>query len=114
GKLVTYRSPDLSFVFNPEVDVLRAQSFLALCLYGDVNKSINEFNSRYANIGGQMKNFLLAHDQDLASFYSLAKQAFHAKLHTSDMMNRALNRFIRGPYFVSLTDQERATQQEAG
>lgn len=114
GKLVTYRSPSLAFVFNPEVDVLRAQSFLALCHYGDVNTTVNEFNSRYANVGGQMKNFLLKHEHDLPAFYNLARQAYYGKLHTNDILHRALNRFIRGPYFASLLAQQKAVQVEAG
>jgi hypothetical protein len=113
GKLVTYRSPSLNFVFNPEVDVLRAQSFFALCLYDDVNRSVNEFNSRYANVGMQIKNFLLSHDRDLTAFYSLAKQAYHHKLHTTDMLFRAMNRFIRGPYFAAQLSQEGAVYHEA-
>ena len=112
GKLVSYRSPSLNFVFNPEIDVLRAQSFYALCIFEDVNKSVNEFNSRYAGVGSQIKNFLLMHDQDLGAFYNLAKQAFARKLHTEDMLSKALNRFIRGPYFASLIYQEKAIQRE--
>lgn len=112
GKLVTYRSPALNFVFNPEVDVLRAQSFLALCAYEDVNKTVNEFNARYANVGNQMKNFLMSHGNDLSAFYGLARQAYFRKLHTNNMLHRALNRFIRGPYFASLLAHERAIQSE--
>ncbi|MBI2606849.1 MAG: tetratricopeptide repeat protein [Deltaproteobacteria bacterium] len=112
GKLVTYRSPSLAFVFNPEVDVLRAQAFLSLCLYDDVNRSVNEFNSAYSSVGGRMKNFLLQNEKNLPAFHALAKRTFFAKLHSPDMMNRALNRFIRGPYYASLIAQERATARE--
>lgn len=112
GKLVTYRSPSLGFVFNPEVDVLRAQSFLAMCHYDDVNKTLNEFNRSYAGVGEKMKSFLVAHDRDLGWFYGFAKQVFYQKLHTTDMLNRALNRFIRGPYFAALIQQERMAQHE--
>jgi hypothetical protein len=113
GKLVTYRSPSLNFVFNPEVDVLRAQSFFAMCIYDDVAKTAREFKSRYAGVGGQIKSFLLSHDRDLGSYYALAKQTYYRKLHTEDMLSKALNRFVRGPYFAHLIAQERATQHEA-
>lgn len=113
GKLVTYRSPSLNFVFNPEVDVLRAQSFLALCDYQDVGKTVQEFERRYESVGGQMKNFLLSHDKDLASYFGIAKEAMRRKLHTGDMFARALNRFIRGPHFASFLSQERSAQGEA-
>lgn len=99
GKLVTYRSPSLGFVFNPEVSVLRAQSFLALCLYEDVNKTVNEFNSSYADIGGRLKNFLLGNENNLGAFYQTGRQAFYSKLHKTNEFNMALNRFVRGPSF---------------
>lgn len=35
GKLVTYKAPVMDFVFNPEVDVLKALSYLKMCLYDD-------------------------------------------------------------------------------
>jgi len=112
GKLVTYRSPSLDFVFNPEVEVLRAQSFLAMCVYDDVGRTVSEFNSKYANVGGQMKNMLETHDQNFAAFYNIGKNALGHKLHTTDMMTKALNRFVRGPYFRSIVSQEKATYRE--
>lgn len=112
GKLVSYRSPSLGFVFNPEADVLRAQSFLSLCLYDDVNRSVNDFNARYAGVGGELKNFLVSNESNLASFYNLGKQALRRKLHSPNMLDRALNRFVRGPYFAGLIAQEGATRGE--
>lgn len=112
GKLVTYRSPDLGFVFNPEVDVLRAQSYFALCHYEDVETVVKEFEARYNAVGVQMKNFLLSHDQDLGAFFAVGKETFQRKLHTSDMFGRSINRFIRGPYFSALLTQEKSTAAE--
>ena len=75
GKLVSYKSPALSFMFNPEIDVLRAQSFLALCLYDDANNVINEFNTRYSGIGVQVKQFVEGHARDLPAFYDVRPEA---------------------------------------
>lgn len=113
GKLVTYRSPALNFVFNPEVEVLRAQSFFALCYYDEVNKTVNEFHAKYGGVGERIKSYLETNDQNLKAFYLLARQVFREKLHSQDMLKKALNRFIRGPYFASLVLQERLAQQEA-
>lgn len=112
GKLVTYRSPDLQFVFNPEADVLRAQSFYALCYYDDVNKTINEFNASYAGVGQHLKEFLLENDRNLGGFFNAGKAAYNSKLHTKNAFNRALNRFVRGPYFAGLVRSERDTARE--
>lgn len=103
GKLVTYKSPGLEFLFNTEIEVLRAQSFLALCLYSDANEVINQFNSRYTQVGVQIKEFVERNASQPAAFYNLGVQVLSEPLHTKDPFHRAVNRFIRAPYFQNLT-----------
>lgn len=112
GKLVTYKSPALSFVFNSEVDVLRAQAFLALCQYSDANDSINEFNSKYARLGQKVKKFVERNSDNLYVFYREGKKALDAPLHTKDIFHQMLNRFVRGPYFQNLVVAESAVDAE--
>ncbi|MCC7442747.1 MAG: hypothetical protein IT285_14015, partial [Bdellovibrionales bacterium] len=66
GKLVTYKSPALSFVFNSEVDVLTAQTYLALCQYSDANEVINEFNGKFDRVGKEVKRFVDEHRLNLS------------------------------------------------
>lgn len=106
GKLVSYKSPLLSFVFNPEIDVLRAQSYLALCLYDDANDVINEFNGRYASIGEGVKGFVEGHNHDLEAFYQAGRSALRDSIYSKEGMNPMLNQFVRGPYFVGLVRSE--------
>ncbi len=108
GKLVSYKSPALAFVFNSEVDVLRAQSFLALCLYSDANEVINEFNGKYSRVGEEVKRYVETHANNLNDFYDIGKEALKAPLHTKNQFYRIMNRFIRGPYFPKLVMAERA------
>ena len=53
----------------------RAQSFLALCHYDDVNSTVNEFNQRYAGVGARLKDSLLKYDNDLPALFGIAKSA---------------------------------------
>jgi hypothetical protein len=106
GKLVSYKSPLLSFVFNPEVDVLRAQSYLALCLYSEANDVINEFNERYAGTGEEVKQFVEQNSGNQDALYEAGKNALHSSIYTARGMDRMLNRFIRGPYFQELVRAE--------
>jgi hypothetical protein len=106
GKLVSYKSPALSFVFNSEVDVLRAQTYLALCLYQDANQTINEFNSKYVKVGEDVKHFVETNQSNLPAFYNFGKRALRASLYTSNDMYRMANRFVRGPYFQGLVAAE--------
>ena len=112
GKLVSYKSPALSFVFNTEVDVLRAQSYLAMCLFDDANAVINEFNGKYTRVGEEIKEFVENNATDLAAFYEFGREALSAPLYTRNEMYRMANRFIRGPYFQSLVVSERELSGE--
>jgi tetratricopeptide (TPR) repeat protein len=113
GKLVSYKSPALSFVFNTEADVLRAQAYLALCLYADANEVINEFNGKYARVGEEVKRFVETNSGSLGSFFEFGKGALRDSLYTSNQMHRMANRFVRGPYFQSLVSAERDVADES-
>jgi hypothetical protein len=112
GKLVSYKSPALTFVFNPEIDVLRAQSYLALCLYSDANDVINEFNGRYNGIGEQVKHFVESNSKNLDAFYDVGKLALQDSIYSTDGFKPMLNRFVRGPYFAKLVRSERVITAE--
>lgn len=112
GKLVSYKSPALSFVFEPEIDVLRAQSYLALCLYSDANEVINDFNGRYSRIGEQVKQFVEGNSKNLDAFYVVGKQALKESIYSTEGFRPMLNRFVRGPYFARLVRSERDINSE--
>ena len=112
GKLVSYKSPALKFLFNSEVDVLRAQAYLALCLYDDANKVIQEFVNRYTPVGLEIKTFVEKNASNIDTFYETGKASQMAYLHEAKGMGRVLNRFTRSPYFQGLVRSERAVQKE--
>jgi tetratricopeptide (TPR) repeat protein len=112
GKLVTYKSPALGFVLNSEVDVLRAQAYLLLCLYDDANLVINEFNQKYARVTTEVKDFVEKNANDLATFYAAGVSAYQAKLSTQNDFYRLMNRFVRSPVFRGYILAERALQEE--
>ncbi|NDG85168.1 MAG: hypothetical protein EBX52_09060, partial [Proteobacteria bacterium] len=58
GKLVSYKSPILQFTFNSEIDVLMAQSYLALCLYDDAARIVNDFSGRVSPLALEVKSFV--------------------------------------------------------
>lgn len=112
GKLVSYKSPALSFVLNTEVDVLRAQSFLALCLYDDANQVINEFNSKYSAVGEKVKKFVESNQRNLPVFYELGKKTLKGSLYDSEPVHHMANQFVRGPYFQNLVSAEEQVSRE--
>jgi tetratricopeptide (TPR) repeat protein len=114
GKLVTYKAPALGFIFNSEVEVLRAQTYLALCLYDDTQKAIDEFNSRYTDVGREVKRFVESNARNLEAFYQLGVRTLKDKRDTADPVGRLANRFVRGPYFTDLVAQEGSLEKERG
>ncbi|MEK6706957.1 MAG: hypothetical protein AABZ06_14360, partial [Bdellovibrionota bacterium] len=112
GKLVSYKSPALSFVFNSEVDVLRAQAYLALCLYHDADGVIDEFNKKYTDLSRQLKLLVEKGGDNMGMFYDFGKQALMAPVYTANGMHRMANRFVRGPYFQDLVASEHTSATE--
>ncbi|MGK5085671.1 hypothetical protein WDW37_20475 [Bdellovibrionota bacterium FG-1] len=113
GKLVSYKSPALSFVFNTEADVLRAQAFLGLCLYKDANDVIDEFNGKYVKVGEAVKEFVENNSSDLPAFYKLGKEALLSSLYSKNAVYRMTDRFVRGPYFQGMVAAERSVGMES-
>ncbi len=103
GKLVSYRSPALRFVFNSEVDVLMAQSYSALCLYDDAARIIEEFHRRLGTLARDVREFLERHPDDPRAHFELGRRALKDRLHTDRVLHRFLNRFVRSPHFQSLS-----------
>lgn len=58
GKLVTYQSPFFDFIFNPEVDVLEALSYMEICYYQNTQEVVNKFYEKYADDAKYLKGFL--------------------------------------------------------
>ncbi len=113
GKLVSYKSPALRFVWNSEVDVLRAQTYLALCLYEDADKVLAEFEGRYGKLAREIKKRVEGPEgADLSSFHELGRKALAERLDTPNDLHRLANRFVRGPYFQALIRAEQDVEAE--
>jgi len=112
GKLVTYKSPMLGFIHNSEVDVLRAQSYLALCLYGDARLVMEEFSSKYGELAKDIKRFVESNKNLLKPFYEKGKVVLANPLHKADNEGRLINRFIRSAYFRNLVASESSVASE--
>lgn len=71
GKLVTYRAPIFDFVFKPEVEILRALTFMKMCLYDDAKKTADDFYEKHLNSSRDLRSFLLSRGKDYKYFYTL-------------------------------------------
>ncbi len=71
GKLVTYRAPVFDYIFNPEIDVLNALTFMKMCLYNDAKKISNTFYDRYMQPARDLRVFLKRKGKNFKYFYRL-------------------------------------------
>ena len=71
GKLVSYKAPVFNYFFNPEVEVLRALSFMKLCLYSDAKKTVGDFNSLYYNDTKSFRKLMGRLGKNLKKYFAL-------------------------------------------
>ncbi len=71
GKLVTYNAPVFDHVFNPEIEVLKALSYLKLCLYQDAKNTSNDFYSKYMKDTRSLRSYLRRYRRNLSHYYEL-------------------------------------------
>ncbi len=73
GKLVTYKAPQLKFITNPEIYVLRATTYLRMCLYGDVNKVVEDFYSRLEKTAKKSESIAKQYKNNPDYYYQLVR-----------------------------------------
>jgi len=78
GKLVTYKSPILNHVFNPEHEVLTALTYLEMCLFNDAKISVDSFYSKYQRGFLALNNLINNLGQDYNGYYNLIRRVHSA------------------------------------
>lgn len=102
GKLVTYKAPVVSYVFNPEIDVLKALSYMELCLWDDSKKVVEEFYSQYENDNISFKKFIDSLGRDYRQYYLLVKGHAEGKYRENKVLSTALASIGRDPAYLEL------------
>lgn len=106
GRLVTYKAPGLSWFHDSEVEMLRAISFLQMCIYDEVEKESAAFMQKYGKVGQSIKSMLDegagGSPRALVRMFQRGMDAMNNKVHSEDPVHQVMNRFVRSPYFVQL------------
>ncbi len=71
GKLVSYKAPVFDFIFKPEVEVLKALTYMKMCLYDDARKTADGFYSELMEPSRELRLFLNSRGKDYKYFYNL-------------------------------------------
>lgn len=94
GKLVTYNAPLFSHLFNPEIEILRALTYMEMCLWDDAKKVVDDFYQTYANEASQLKNELARFGKDYKYFYQLGKERIDGSVAGGKLKNILLKAVI--------------------
>ncbi|MBY0415525.1 MAG: hypothetical protein K2Q18_15235, partial [Bdellovibrionales bacterium] len=102
GKLVTYKAPVFDYVFNPEIEVLKALSYMELCLWEDSKKVVENFYTQYENENVGYKRFIDSLGKDYRQYYLLVKERADGKFRDNKILSTALASIGRDPAYLEL------------
>lgn len=104
GKLVTYKAPVLDFIFNPEISVLEALSYMELCLWDDTGKVVDDFYERYEKESQDLRSYIDGHGKNYRYYYLLAQSRLRGRVPGNDLLNTLLYAIVRDPAYAELYD----------
>lgn len=102
GKLVSYRAPVFDFIFKPEVEVLRALTFLKMCLFEDSKKTVDDFYSELLNPSRNLRNYILRHGKNYRHFYNLMAEFESSKNAGDNLISSILKSIRKDAAFIEL------------
>lgn len=105
GKLVTYKAPVFSYVFLPEIDILRALTYMELCLWDDARKVVDDFYAQYDKEYLSLKTFLNKNSGDLKYYYNLAKGYREGKYRDQGLLSRLVSNIVKDGTYLELFEQ---------
>ncbi len=102
GKLVTYKAPVFDYTFNPEIEVLKALSYMEMCLWDDSKKTVEDFYTNYENDNIGFKKFIDSLGKDYRQYYLLVKDRAEGKYRQNKILSTALAQIGRDPAYLEL------------
>lgn len=112
GKLVSYKAPVFDYIFNPEIEVLKAMTYMEMCLWEDTSKTVNEFYDFYERDYKTFGTYLNSYGNDLQKFYALVKSKDEEQIKRHRILHRALNSIAKDPAYVELYESFNSSKSE--
>lgn len=102
GKLISYKAPVFDFIFKPEVEVLKALSYLKMCLYDDAKKTADGFYDGLLNPSKDLRNFLISRGKDYRYFYTLMADHEENRSSPSPLIDHILRSIKKDAAFLEM------------
>ncbi len=102
GKLVTYKAPIFNSVFIPEIDVLRALTYMKLCLWADVSYVVDQFYENFLSGTKKLNELLEENKENLRYFYHIASTFMSGNKRSTKLFNIILSSLSKDPVFQEI------------
>ncbi len=102
GKLVTYNAPLFGYIFNPEIEVLTALTFMKMCLYKDAKKISDNFYKENMSNTRKLRLFLKRNARRYKVFYRLVLDFEKTKRASNPLLKRFLKSVVREPAYLEI------------
>lgn len=102
GKLVTYKAPVFHYIFNPEIEVLKALSYMELCLWDDSKSVVENFYTKYEIENENFTKGINVLGKNYSQFYLLMKEHKEGQVRGGILLNTALASIAKDPAYREL------------
>lgn len=102
GKLVTYKAPVLDFIFKPESEVLKALTFMKMCLYEDAKKTVDSFYDELLKPSRDLRSYLMRHGKKYRFYYDLMADHEDNKKSGSELIDSILKSIRKDAAYIEL------------
>lgn len=102
GKLVSYKAPVFSFIFNPEIEVLKALTYMKMCLYEDAKKTADGFYNELLNPAKDLRTLVLTNGKNYRYYYNLIADHETGKPAPSPMVDTILSSIRKDQAFIEM------------
>ncbi|MBT3234895.1 MAG: hypothetical protein HN353_02995 [Bdellovibrionales bacterium] len=99
GKLVTYKAPIFTHIVNPEIEVLKALTYLELCLWDDARNAVDTFYNKHKKKSDQLIKYVKNHYRDYRHFYLLTKSRTEGAKGKGKIIDKIVESIIRDPAY---------------
>lgn len=112
GKLVTYKAPLLTYIFNPEIEVLKGLTYLEMCLWTDLKKVVEDFYSDYERDSENLRKLLNYNNRNYKYYYLMAKSRKEGVVKGSKLYNQLLKYLVSDPTYIEMYDNFQNAREE--
>ncbi len=104
GKLVTYKAPIFDYVFTPEIETLKALTYMKMCLYSDAKTVSDSFYDEYLRPARTLRLYLKRYRKDYKRFYRLMLDYESSKKSNTPLLTTLLKAVSRDPAYLEIKE----------